>query len=123
MRQPTLHAKAQTCSPRIVNDSEIIALLEENRQLRIELDRAHAGLATLRGGVKTPAATLPLRLTVGEFARLVRCCDETIRRMIHAREIEAKGQPFLIPRRELEKFGVSLADAAQHYAETPKQVE
>ena len=59
---------------------------------------------------------LPLRLKVSEFAGLVRLCDETVRRKIRSREIRATGRPHLIPRAELEKFGVSLADAAECYA-------
>jgi hypothetical protein len=56
---------------------------------------------------------MPLRLTVQEFAKLIRVCDETVRREIKARNIDAQGRPHLIPRRELEKFGVSVADAAE----------
>lgn len=58
---------------------------------------------------------LPLRLKVSEFAGLVRLCEETVRRKIRSREIRATGRPHMIPRAELEKFGVSLADAAEHY--------
>lgn len=64
---------------------------------------------------------LPLRLTVPEFASLVRLCDESIRRRIRSREIEAYGRPHLIPRRELEKFGVSIADAAEVYESIVKE--
>jgi hypothetical protein len=85
-------------------------ILAEVRSLRAELGELRAMLSPA-AQVAVPS-TLPLRLTVPEFARLVRLCEETIRRMIRARQIEADGPPFLIPRRELEKFGVSPLDAA-----------
>jgi hypothetical protein len=61
---------------------------------------------------------MPLRLTVKEFGALVRLGDETIRRKIARREIKAQGCPHLISRRELEKFGISMTDAAEYYAVT-----
>lgn len=93
-------------------------LLAENRQLRIEIDSLRAELFAARGEQIRHAQNkrLPLRLTVPEFAKIVRLCDETIRRQIRSRQIEASGQPFLIPRRELEKFGVSLADAEELFS-------
>lgn len=64
----------------------------------------------------TVLVMLPLRLKVSEFAELVRLCHETVRRKIRSREIRATGRPHMIPRGELEKFGVSLVDAAELYA-------
>jgi hypothetical protein len=57
-------------------------------------------------------ARMPLRLTVREFSMLVRLGDEAVRLKIRAGTIEAQGRPHLIPRRELGKFGIGLADAA-----------
>jgi hypothetical protein len=54
---------------------------------------------------------LPLRLKVSEFAALVRLHPETVREKIRARLIEAQGRPHMIPRRELEKFGITIAEA------------
>ena len=59
--------------------------------------------------------TVPLRLTTEQFLDVlertgVGICAETLRRKIRAREIDAYGRPYAIPRRELEKFGLSLAD-------------
>jgi len=71
----------------------------------------HRAWARPREGDKV----LPLRLTVGEFAFLVRQGEETIRREIRARLIAAQGRPYLIPRRELEKFGVTIAEAEAYY--------
>ncbi len=59
---------------------------------------------------------LPLRLTAREFAILTRQCEETIHRKVRSREIVGQGRPTLIPRRELEKFDISLTDAEQAYA-------
>jgi hypothetical protein len=59
---------------------------------------------------------LPLRLTVREFATLIRLGEEAVRIKIRAGTIEAQGRPHLIPRRELGKFGVDLADADEMYA-------
>ena len=59
---------------------------------------------------------LPLRLTVGEFASLVRLHPEVIRRKIRGRVIKAEGRPHLIPRSELARFQVDLADAAEYLA-------
>lgn len=60
--------------------------------------------------------TLPSVLTVPEFGLLVRSCDEVIRRKIRRRKIKAlggdRGTPYLIPCRELLRFGVNLEDAA-----------
>lgn len=56
---------------------------------------------------------LPLRLTVEEFARLTRLSAKTIQRSIRSRSIEARGRPYLIPRRELEKFGISPAEVTE----------
>lgn len=95
---------------------QIRALLEENRQLRQEIDALRAQRYADRGEGIRRAASLPLRLTVAEFARLSRRCEETIRRMIRARQLGAEGPPYLIPRRELEKMGVSLADAAETFS-------
>jgi Helix-turn-helix domain len=64
----------------------------------------------------TAKFVLPLRLTVDEFARISRLCPETIRRMIRRREIEAFGTPYLIPRRELLKIGISPGEVtAEHF--------
>ena len=67
-------------------------------------------------GARAFSPTLPLRLTVSEFASLVRLCAETVRRMIRSRQLVAHGRPFLIPRGELHKFGVPLVDAAEEYS-------
>ena len=61
----------------------------------------------------TTPARLPLRLTVKEFARLTRLCEKTVQREIRARGIEARGRPYLIPRRELEKFGVRWSEVTE----------
>lgn len=59
---------------------------------------------------------LPLRLSVAEFARIGRICEETVRRMIRRREIKAFGKPFNIPRGELLKIGISPAEVtAEHF--------
>lgn len=92
--------------------NDYAALLEENRQLKEER-AARQAEAYAKRDEKIRAATLPLRLTVQEFGSLVRLCDESVRRLIRSRQIEAYGQPFLIPRRELEKLGVNQAEAAE----------
>ncbi|MFM8336277.1 MAG: helix-turn-helix domain-containing protein [Opitutaceae bacterium] len=56
---------------------------------------------------------MPLRLTVREFAQLTRVCEKTVQRDIRARVIEARGRPYLIPRRELEKFGVIWSEVTE----------
>jgi hypothetical protein len=56
---------------------------------------------------------LPLRLTVDEFASIVRECEETIRRNIRCGNIEARGRPYMIPARELLKFGISPGDVTE----------
>lgn len=61
----------------------------------------------------TRPATLPSVLTSDEFAYLCRFTPAGVRRMIRRREVKAFGRPARIPCRELEKFGVSLADAAE----------
>ncbi|MDO8539495.1 MAG: helix-turn-helix domain-containing protein [Opitutaceae bacterium] len=83
--------------------------------MRVELDALRAENFALRSEKIRRAASLPLRLTLPEFASLVRLSDITIRRMVKSRQIEAHGPPYLIPRRELEKFGVSMADAGEAF--------
>jgi Helix-turn-helix domain len=61
----------------------------------------------------TTPARVPLRLTVREFAQLTRVCEKTVQRDIRARIIEARGRPYLIPRRELEKFGVIWSEVTE----------
>ena len=58
-------------------------------------------------------ARMPLRLTVKEFAHLTRISEKTVQREIRARGIEARGRPYLIPRRELEKFGVRWSEVTE----------
>ena len=60
-----------------------------------------------------PWIRLPSVLTTYEFAYLVRLHPETVREKIRARTIVAHKRPAKIPCRELLKFGVTLADAAQ----------
>ena len=57
--------------------------------------------------------SLPLRLTVEEFARIARICPETVRRDIRARKIKAKGRPYLIPCGELLKVDINPSDVTE----------
>lgn len=64
-------------------------------------------------GPTTAPVRMPLRLTVREFAHLTRISEKTVQREIRARGIEARGRPYLIPRRELEKFGVVWSEVTE----------
>ena len=53
----------------------------------------------------------PALLTAAEFGCVIGRHPEVVRRMIRSRQIKAKGRPYQIPVRELERFGVNVADA------------
>lgn len=57
---------------------------------------------------------LPLRLTVEEFALLVRLHPEVVRRKIRGNVIRAQGRPHMIPRAELTAFQVNFQEAAEY---------
>lgn len=82
----------------------------QSNRLRSRTAAVNSGPASTYGSF-----TLPLRLTVGEFGRICRICDETVRRMIRRGEIFAHGKPYLIPRRELIKMGISPADVTEEH--------
>jgi hypothetical protein len=63
--------------------------------------------------VYSRSVCLPSLLDTNEFAFLIRETPESVRRKIRQRKIKAKGCPARIPCRELERFGVDLADAAR----------
>lgn len=103
------------------------AALEENRQLRSEIEAARADNFAMRGeklrhshGIskndRDGAYQLPFRFTVEEFAAIAALSEETIRRKIRCRKIVAFGPPYLIPRGELEKLGISLKDVAESHS-------
>lgn len=61
------------------------------------------------GVVERSGALLPFRLTVQQFACATQRCRDTIRREIRARNIKAKGKPYLINTDQLDRFDVGLA--------------
>lgn len=61
------------------------------------------------GVVERSGALLPFRLTVEQFACATQRCRDTIRREIRARNIKAKGKPYLINTDQLARFDVGLS--------------
>jgi hypothetical protein len=87
-----------------MSHDEIIAILAENRQLRIELDTLRADLAARQNTLATPAVRIQ-PYTVKEFAALIRRHDEFVSDRCRTGLIRSlPGKPYRIPPSELSRW-------------------